>query len=485
MKRLTLVDVRSTLHLVSAIIRWLSLAYVLPLGAALYYGEQPLAFAVPLVASAALGWLGERLTRSPRSVGVREGFLVVAVAWLVIAAFGALPYLWFGHSLVDAYFESMSGFTTTGSSILTQIEAEPQSLLLWRAFTQWLGGMGIIVLAVAILPKLAVGGRQLMEAEAPGPSVEKLTPRIYQTARALWKIYIGLTAALFALLVAQGLSVFDGLAHAFTTLATGGFSPKSLGLAAYPPGAQWSVLLFMVLAGANFALMYRVLSGRVKLLWQDSEFRSYLLLTVAAGLLMALLLDYPSWEERLRHGLFQASSIMTTTGYASADFEQWNNTLKLVLLSLMFVGGCAGSTSGSIKVVRLLLVFKFLYRELRMAIHPQAVIPLRLGNRVVPEGALSGIMAFSMLYVTTFALASVLLLLDAQRAGLPLSVLEGVGVAATTLGNVGPAFGFAGPLGSFAPFPDTSKALMALLMWAGRLELFPVLVLLMREYWRR
>lgn len=485
MKQHIVVDVRSALHLVAGIIRWLSLAYLLPLAAALFYGESVLPFVVPMLLAIVLGWLGERLTRSASGLGVREGFLVVGVAWLAIAAFGALPYALAQHSLIDAYFEAMSGFTTTGATILTDIESEPRSLLIWRQFTQWLGGMGIIVLAIAVLPKLSVGGRQLMEAEAPGPTVDKLTPHIYQTARALWKIYLGLTLIQFLLLKLLGLSFYDSLAHAFTTMSTGGFSPRTQSMAAFGPAVQWVVILFMVLAGTNFALMYRVLLGRVNVLWKDHEFRFYVGLILSAGIVIALLLSDLSLEERLRHGWFQAASIITTTGYASVDFEEWNNTLKMVLLTLMFFGGCAGSTGGSIKMVRSLLVFRFLARELRKIIHPQAVIPVRLGNRVISEGALNGIMAFAILYITTFAVGSVLLLLDAQRAGIPMTVIEGVGVAAATLGNVGPAFGLAGPMSSYAGFPETSKILMIFLMWAGRLELFPVLVLLTREYWKR
>lgn len=482
--RRTVVDVRVALHLVAGIVRWLSLAYLLPLGVAIFYRENVLPFALPFVLAAGLGWLGERLYRAPRELGVREGFLVVSLGWLVIATFGALPYLWERLSPVDAYFESMSGFTTTGATVLTAIEAHSRSLLLWRGFTQWLGGMGIIVLAIAVLPKLSVGGRQLMEAEAPGPSVEKLTPRIYQTARALWKLYLGLTALEVGVLMALGLSLYDALSHAFTTMATGGFSPRATSLAAFSPAVQWAVVPFIVLAGTNFALMHRAVSGRWAALAHDREFRFYLALIGGAGLLLALLLDGPL-SARLRHGLFQAASILTTTGYASVDFDSWAPTLKLLLLTLMFFGGCAGSTGGSIKIVRALIVFKFLLRELRRTIHPQAVLPLRLGRRVIAEGAISGIVGFAVLYVTTFALGSVLLLLDAQRAGLPLSVLEGISAAASTLGNVGPAFGLAGPMASYAAFPASSKAVMIFLMWAGRLELFPVFVLLMRGYWKR
>jgi len=485
MRQATVVDVRSALNVVASIIRWLSLAYLLPLGVALFYRENPWPYLIPLGLAAVLGLAGERLIRAPKELGVREGFLVVALAWLTIAAFGAIPYALDHHNVVDAYFESMSGFTTTGATILTDIENEPKGLLMWRQFTQWLGGMGIIVLAIAILPKLSVGGRQLMETEAPGPNVEKLTPRIYQTARALWKVYVGLSLVEIGTLKLLGMSFFDSVAHTFSTMATGGFSTHALSLADFNPAIQWATLVFMLLAGTNFALMYRVFSGRFVALKHDSEFHFYVGLIVISGLLIAFLLPGMPLEARLRHGLFQAISIITTTGFASVDFEQWSNVLKLVLLALMFFGGCAGSTGGSIKIVRSLLVFKFIFREWRKVIHPQAVLPVRLGRRTVSENAINGIMAFAVLYVTTFAVGSLLLLLDTTVQGLDLSVLEGVSMVAATLGNVGPAFGVAGPMASYAELPDTAKLLLTFLMWAGRLELFPVIVLMTREYWRR
>ena len=485
MKHPIVVEIRPALHLIAVIIRWLSLTFVPPLLAAWYYAESLWPFLIPMLLTAVIGLVGERLTRSPTELGIREGFLVVALAWMSIAVFGAIPYLLFNIDPLNAYFESMSGFTTTGATILNDIAGQPRSLLLWRQFTQWLGGMGIIVLAVAILPKLSVGGRQLMEAEAPGPQVDKLYPRIYQTARTLWLLYVGITVVEFGLFQILGMSFYDSLAHALTNVATGGFSPEPHSIEAFGPAVQWVVIFFMIVAGTNFILLYRVITGRFKRLWQDREFHFYLGLIFISGLTIALLLPGGPLEENLRHGWFQAITMITGTGYASTDFDQWSNTLKMILLILMFFGGCAGSTTGSVKIVRFVLVFKFLVRELKKAIHPQAVIPVRLGNQVISEGALSGIMGFAILYITTFAFGSVLILLDAQRVGLDISVLEGVSVVAATLGNVGPAFGIAGPMASYDAFPETSKLLMIFLMWAGRLELFPVLVLLMRGYWRR
>ncbi len=474
----------SALNLTFGVLRWFGLSFLLPIAVALYYRESVWPFVVPALLSFSLGWIGERLTRPADSLTPREGFLVVAVAWLSVAAVGAVPYLLDQHTWVDALFESMSGFTTTGATVLTDIEAEPKGLLMWRQFTQWLGGMGIIVLALAVLPKLSVGGRQLMETEAPGPQVDQLTPHLYQTARLLWKVYLGLTVAEAALLWWEGMSLFDSVAHALTTMATGGFSPHADSLAGFGAPIQWTVAAFMLIAGTSFALLYRVGSGRPRELARNAEFRFYLTVVVLAGVTLALMLPGPL-EARLRHGLFQAASVVTTTGFASADFNLWGTALQFALLLLMFFGGCAGSTGGGVKVVRVLLAFKYLWREVRKAVHPSAVIPIRLGRRVVDEGALGGVVAFVILYMTTFAVGSFLLLLDAQLEGPPLSVLEGVAVAASALGNVGPGFGAAGPMGSYAGFSDFSKELLVLLMWAGRLELFPALVLLTRGYWRR
>jgi trk system potassium uptake protein TrkH len=485
MKVRMLVNILPAIHLIFNILRWFSLSFLLPLGFAIYHGENVFVFIIPAVIVGLLGWIGEYFTRSEVHITLREGFFVVAVAWLAIAAFGAIPYLFNNISFINALFEAMSGFTTTGATILTDIEGQTRSLLMWRQFSQWLGGMGIIVLAVAILPKLAVGGRQLMEAEAPGPQVDKLTPHLVHTAQLLWKVYVGLTLAEFILLGISGLSFFDSLAHAFSTMATGGFSPRAQSLAAFGPIAQWIVIVFMMLAGTSFTLLFRALTGRFGEIRRNAEFKVYLSVIAISGLALTLLLNSGSIEERLRHGFFQAISIMTGTGYANADFNEWANIMKLILLLLMFFGGCAGSTTGSIKVIRSLLSFKFILRELRKLVHPSAVIPIRLGQKTVTESALTGVMAFIILYITTFTIGSILVMLDAHLHGHPLSLFEGLSAVAATLGNVGPAFGAAGPMGSYEGFPDTTKALMILLMWAGRLELFPAIVLLTRSYWNR
>jgi trk system potassium uptake protein TrkH len=376
----------------------------------------------------------------------------------------------------------MSGFTATGSTVLTDIKAQSRSILLWRQFTQWLGGMGIIILAIAILPKLAVGGRQLMEAELPGPQVEKLTPRIRETAKALWKIYIGLTLAEVILLVVVGLSFYDALAHAFTTPATGGFSTKARNIEALGSAAQWVIIPFMFLGGVNFALLYRALR-QPKAFLKDSEFKFYLgLVLLASGLVLLNLRGYEIGDA-IRHSIFQVISILAT-GYSSTNFEEWNTTAKTIMLVLMFFGASAGSTSGSIKLIRVLLIFKIIAQQVRKAIHPQAVIPLRVGERVVSEDIVKGIVVFAIFYVMVSAGGVVVLLLDVGRVGIELSTLEAASAVATTLGNIGPGFGLVGPMSSFAPLPQTSKVLLTFLMWLGRLEIFPIIALFTRSYWK-
>lgn len=510
-----MVDLRPAFHLIGIIIKWTGLTLVAPLAVALIYKESIFPFLIPMTGALIIGLALEYFMKTNREIGVREGFLIVALVWLLLSFFGGLPYVIAGAlSPIDAYFETMSGFTTTGASVIRDIEAQTRSLLFWRGFTQWLGGMGIIVLAVAVLPKLAVGGTQLMDLEVPGPSLERLTPRIRDTARRLWVIYFALTILEIGLLIATGLGPYDAVTHTFATLSTGGFSPKAQSIAAFGAAAQWIIILFMLLGGTNFNLLDRVIEplrsslrtltakrrstspkatspksnvkGGLKYLFRDEEFLLYLFIIAASTFVLFLAINktYGPVGEGLRASAFQVVSILTTTGFASADFNTWSSTAKMILLTLMFFGGCAGSTGGSIKVIRSLLIFKFILREIRRVIHPQAVMPIRLSGRAVDEEIIKSIAVFAILYVTIFAWGSVLILLDAARAGMNLEILDGTSAVAATLGNVGPGFGLVGPLGSYADFPATSKILLTFFMWVGRLEIFPVIVLLAKSYWR-
>jgi trk system potassium uptake protein len=493
------VDVAAALNLVGLLLKYLSATALVPTAVALGYSESPWPFLGTGILAFLAGLALERATSSDRGAGIREGFLVVSLTWLFAAAFGALPYLLSGEdqlsSPVNAYFEAMSGFTTTGASTVTDVEGLDQSLALWRQFTQWLGGMGIIVLFLAILPRLRVGGRQLFESELPGPEIEPLAASIRDTARRLWLLYIGLTALQALILAVFGwtkiderMDAFEAVAHAFTTLPTGGFSTEARSIEAFGAASQWVIVAFMVVAGANFALTYQALVRRhPRPLVRDEELRLYLALLAAGSLLLATEVwseGIFAGEEAIRHSVFQAVSSMTTTGYASADFNEWTLLAAVAIVALMLAGGSAGSTAGSVKVVRHLLIGRILRRELDQTVHPELVAPVRLNRTIVDERTLRALLAFVLLYVGLFALGTLALMIDAARVDLDLRVLDAVAASATTLGNVGPAFGFAGPMGSFEPFSDVSKGIMIVLMWLGRLEIIPVAVLATRSYWR-
>ncbi|QLC34510.1 TrkH family potassium uptake protein [Halarchaeum sp. CBA1220] len=522
------VDWRASLSLVGSILKYLAVPLCVPVVVALYYGDGGLpAFLLTIAVTLGVGTALERLDDDP-DIGTREGFLMVALSWLLVAAIGAIPYLVEAHGVpgvvapthpestlgnpANALFESMSGFTTTGATVLGSIsfDAHSRAMMMWRQQTQWLGGMGIVVLAVAILPKLSVGGAQLMDAEAPGPGLEKLTPKIAETARTLWVLYVGLTALEIAILyglhllgpvvgtpLAPKMTFYNAVAHGLTTMPTGGFSPMARSIEAFSAVVQWVIVPFMVAAGVNFALFWHFVKGERHHVREDAEFRAYAgVFAVATAVLGVLLYTDPGLasvanvgritgaiEPSLRHAAFQAAAIVTTTGYASMDFNAWGTPAKYALLVLMFVGGSAGSTGGGIKIVRWLVVLKSVRREFFTTIHPDAVKPVRLGGQVVDESAVRGIQAFTLLYIVLFALASVLVIWNGAAVEGGMTVLEGVSAAASTLGNVGPGFGAFGPMNSYLPFPNSTKLLMVGLMWVGRLEIFPVLILLTRSYW--
>ena len=496
------VDVGASVNLVGALLKYFSLAFLFPVALAVGYSEPVWPFIAAGAITAVLGFGLELVTEGKETVGPREGFLVVSLTWLVVAAVVALPYVLSSEEQlsrpVDAYFEGMSGMTTTGSSVATDLASLDKSIAMWRQFSQWLGGMGIIVLALAVLPRLRIGGRKLMESEAPGPEIEALSASIRDTARRLWFLYVALTAILILILATFGwtgiderMHLFDAVAHAFGAMPTGGFGTDPRSLEPFAPASQWVLALFMVIAGANFALLYRAFVRRKPVaLARDEEFRLYIALLLASSAVLAVILWEAGIEEgeaAVRHAVFQTVSIMTTTGFASTDFNLWLAVAPLaamLIVALMFPGGSAGSTAGSIKVVRHLVIGKVLRRELDQTVHPEYVAPLRVNRVTVDERMARAVIAFVLLYVGIFVVGAVLLLVDAHRVELELSPFAAIAASATTLGNVGPAFGFAGPMGSFAPFSDVSKGIMIVLMWVGRLEIIPVAVLLTRAYWR-
>ena len=494
------IDLAAVANLVGTLGKYLGLAALFPIVFALGYREPVLPFVVAGAATSGGGYALERATaKAAGRVSVREGFLVVALTWLLAAGFASIPYLFEGGSQlsspIDAYFEGMSGFTTTGASVVTDFDEINRSLGIWRQFTQWLGGMGIIVLAIAVLPRLRVGGRQLMESELPGPEIGALSERIRSTARRLWVLYVALTAletlvltSLWLFGIDELMTPYEALAHSFSTMPTGGFSTGPRSAEAFSAESQWILALFMVVAGANFALMYRAFAQRrPHALARDEEFRLYIALAVTATGAITVMLwgyDIAEGEAAVRTAFFQTISIMTTTGMASADFALWPPVLLLALFALMFVGGSAGSTGGSIKVVRHLLVGKILRRELDQTISPELVMPIRLNGAPVDERTLRAIATFVLLYVGAWAVGGSVIAIDAAISGVGLAPLDALATSATALGNVGPAFGVTGPMGSYAPLADVSKVTLIGLMWIGRLEILPVVVLLTRHYWR-
>jgi trk system potassium uptake protein len=499
-RRTPAVDLLASANLVGLLAKYLGLVVLFPVAVALWYGDPVWPFLAAGAITSGLGFAIERATmRSAHHVGMRESFLVVSVTLLMTGAFASLPYLFVGGDQlshpIDAYLEGMSASTTTGASVVTDFDELSRSLAMWRQFTQWLGGMGIIILAVAVLPRLRVGGRQMMESELPGPEVAQLPERIRQTARLLWGLYVGLSIVLLLALASLGwlgiddeMTEYEALAHTFSTIPTGGFSTRPDSIAAFSPAAQWLIALFMLVAGVNFVLLYRGLVGRrPRLFVRDEEFRLYILIVVGASVaLLVQLWGYglAEGEEAVRAAVFQAISLITTTGYATEDFAYWPVISTLTLFLLMFAGGSAGSTTGSIKIVRHLLVGKVLRRELDQTISPEAVIPIRVNRVPVDERTLRAIAAFILLYVGFWVVGAGVIALDSALNDVPLGTLDVMAVSASALGNGGPGFGITGPFASFAPLGDVSKLTMIVLMWVGRLEIIPVVVLLTRHYWR-
>lgn len=458
-----------------------------PVLVALLYGEKQAV--TPFLAAAALslglgllcsryGHFGHNFDNIKRS----EGLLIVTLCWILVAAIGAVPFVFFGLSPVDAYFESVSGFTTTGATILLDFSLYPKAFFFWRSLTQWLGGMGIIVLFVAILPQLGVAGRRIFFAEAPGPTEDKLTPRVAHTAKALWLIYLVLTLLQIALLALAGMPLFDAVCNSFSTMAAGGFSPHPQSIMGYQsPTITWIVTLFMTLAGANFALQYKCFfKGKAQALLGNEEFRLYLSIIVVASLLLAFFVATAPGGElaaSLRDGAFQVVSILTTTGFASADFALWTVPAQAVIFAMMLVGGCAGSAGGGVKVIRVLFVGRFLKREIDQLVHPKAVLPIKIDRVTVADDVQRQMLGFVLFYLVLMLISGLAVTMIEQNASIGL-----VGTAAT-IGNIGPGFGDIGPMASFGTLHWLSKAIFTADMIVGRLELIPFLAMLCPEFW--
>ena len=455
------------------------------LGIALFLGEADyMAFVISIFVIAIIGLALARTRIASSEVGYREGFIIATAGWLFLALFGALPFIISGTipGIIDATFETMSGFTTTGASILTDVEILSQSILFWRSITHWLGGMGIIVLTLALIPSLKIAGMKLFRAEVPGPSKSKVLPRVAQTSRELYKLYLIITAAEILALKIAGLSWFDSFIQTFGTVATGGFSNKNASVAAFNnPSVEYIIIFFMFLCGMNFALHFHALRGNFRPLWKDPETRMYTLVTLAAVVLICINLTTAQGlriEEAFRQSAFQSVSILTTTGFATADYNKWPAFSQGVLLILMFIGGCAGSTAGGIKNVRYLILFKNASREITKMIHPKAVIPIRLGRDIVQEELVESVVSFFFLYLAILLVSTLLL------TAMGIDLISAISAVAATLGNIGPGFGMVGPATNYAAVPAAGKLILTLCMLVGRLEIYTVLVVFSARLWR-
>ncbi len=453
----------------------------------IYYGEHEslsiLYSGLITIATGLILWFSTR--KHPKNIGRKEGYVIVAISWIIISLFGTLPFLMSKTipNFTDAFFETMSGFTTTGATILTDIESVPKGILFWRSMTHWIGGMGIIVFTVAILPILGIGGMQLYSAEMPGVTKDKLHPRITATAKRLWAIYLIFTLVQTVLLMLGGMSLFDALCHTFGTVATGGFSTHNASIADFSPYIQYVITFFMILAGTNFTLHYFALHGQLRKVWKSEEFRYFIYLILAGTLVITLVLafnkDGMGFEEAFRTSFFQVVSIITTTGYITDNYLNWPNMIWFLIVLMMFVGGMAGSTGGGIKVVRQLLLMKNSLLELKRLIHPQAIIPVRMNGKVVSQDIIFKVMAFFLIYISIFIIGSTamaLIGLDGSTA---------IGAAAATIGNIGPGIGHVGPEDNYAFIPQVGKWFLSFLMLLGRLELFTVLILFSPAFWKK
>ncbi len=468
-------------NLLGKLLSIFSLAFLLPLATAIYYGERIEPFVIAAAVSLSVGMIMLAASRQKvilEMVRHKEAFAAVSLAWLLVSLIGCLPYLMIGISPVDSFFESMSGFTTTGASVLTP-EDLPKSILLWRSMTQWLGGMGIIVLFLAVIPNVAKRSAALFQAEYPGVTLSKVKPRIRDTAIALYKVYLFLTFTEIAVLLSLGVSLFDAVNHTFTTLSTGGYSTHSESIAYFrDPRVEAAIAFFAAIGGTNFALLYFISRRDFRIL-KDAEFRVYILfLTTASLLITALNMDRFDLIDSIRYSVFQTISIMTTTGYTTHDFDTWSDAAKLILLTLMFIGGCTGSTGGGMKVLRVYLLIRYAILQILKAAEPRTVRTIKYGGKAIKKEYIEDITAFFVLYVFIFIISSIIIALSGH------DLLTSISATAATLGNVGPGLGLAGASETYAAFAPHIKLLLCLNMWIGRLEIFTVVSLFIPSFWR-
>ena len=488
-------NIRSILNILAALLTLLGFSMLIPAGIAFGFGESDLSgFLYSFIITIIIGLPIWFFTRKGYSVTNKDGFAIVTFAWIITGIVGALPFYLSGAipNITDAFFESMSGVTTTGATIIGNpvtlphlpngIESLPHGILFWRSFIQWIGGMGIIVFTIAILPLLGVGGVQLFKAEVPGPVSDKIRPRVRETAKFLWMVYLGITIAEIIMLQIAGMNWFDAVCHSFTTLPSGGFSTKNASIGFYDNiGIHYIMIFFMFIAGVNFSLHFRAISGDIKSYFRNSEFLTYfgLIALVTVALTFSLVIKSGNWSHAFfLDSLFQTVSILTTTGYATADYELWAFFAQFLILILMFIGGMGGSTGGGMKIVRVMLILKYAALETRRMLHAKAIIPIRIGKKYISGDVIRNTLGFFLFYVFIFVFTSFFL------TTLNIDLKSSMGVAASALGNIGPALGEFGPTDNYALLPGVGKWLLTFCMLLGRLEIFTVVVLFSRTFRR-
>lgn len=482
---------RFCLNILGSFIRILGLLMLIPSLCSLIYGGDDL---VALMSSAAITFaagfaliLTTRGTEKTDEIERRDGFLIAALFWVSASLLGSIPYLLYGvfSNPVDALFESTAGFTTTGASVINDIEALPHGILLWRNMSQWLGGMGIVVLAIAVLPRLSIGGGRLMALEAPGPTTERLTPRIAETAKNIWLVYVALSVLLMTILALSGMPVFDSIAHSFSTMSTGGFSPRNMSIGHYgSPLVEAVITVFMFIAGMNFVVHYLIMKGKIRDALKGTELKFYFVFIAVMVAVVSFNLNgagtFNGLGESFRYAVFQVVSIGTGTGYSSADFGAWPALSTFLLIILMIAGGCSGSTTGAVKQSRILVMAAKCYRELRKLVYPNIVSPVRFDGKPLENSAVSNVASFLLLYASGIIIGTGLII-SLENA----SLLTAFSAAVSAIGNVGPGLGSVGPSENYAALADSTKGVLSLLMITGRLELYTILVLFIPDFWRR
>ncbi len=488
-------NIRALLNILGGLLTILGVTMVMPIFISIGYdGYDLYGFLYSSVICIGIGVPVWFITRRSKPLTNRDGFAVVTFSWILAAIAGALPFYLSGAipNLTDAFFESMSGVTTTGATILGNpttlphlengIESLPHGILFWRSFLQWIGGMGIVVFYIAILPLLGVGGVQLFKAEVLGPVADKITPRVRETAKILWMVYLGFTATQILLLLISGMPWFDSICHAFTTMPTGGFSTKNASIGYYDSAAiQYIIIFFMFLAGINFSLHFHAITGNVKSYFRDKEFLTYfgIIIVVAFLIFSSISAGGNEWTEKhFRDSLFQTVAILTGTGYSTADYELWTYFAQFMILFMMFVGGMGGSTTGGMKIVRIMLLFKYAAKETRRMLHLKAIIPIRIGSRYISEDVIRNTLGFFLFYISFFIFTTMVL------TAMNIDLESAIGASASAIGNIGPSLGAFGPTDNYALLPTFGKWLLSFCMLLGRLEIFTVMVLFSRTFWK-